>query len=50
MTQSEKRRFKRENGANPATFYTIYTIIFGSIIAVVLSPFVIWAITEYNKI
>ncbi len=50
MNKAEKRRFKRDNGISATSFYTIYSIIFGSIVAVVLSPFVIWAITEYNKI
>ena len=50
MSRAEKKRFKRENGCSPFVFYAKFTVIFGVLIGALVSPFVMWAITEFNKI
>ena len=50
MTKAEKRRFKLENGCSPFVFYAKFTVIFGVMIGILVSPFVMWAITEFYKI
>ena len=50
MSRDEKRRFKRLNGCSPFVYYAKFTIVFGFLIGCILYPYIIWAITEFNKI
>lgn len=50
MTKAEKKRFKRDTGFSPIAFYAIWGTVYTVIIGALVSPFVMWVITEFNKI